>query len=100
MPVNFAGAIMNVRKLLIPSVSLHRHEIIRSEGNYFCDACANYNPDLGRGMISHSRPCAYGPRALKRPRAKPAWSGMADHAPAFGLDCIYQNDQSLQCLCY
>ena len=32
-PVNFAGAIMNVR--LLPSVSLHRHEIIRSEGNYF-----------------------------------------------------------------
>ena len=26
MPVNFAGAIMNVRELLIPSVSLHRHE--------------------------------------------------------------------------
>ena len=35
MPVNFAGAIMNVRELLIPSVSLHRHEIIRSEGNGF-----------------------------------------------------------------
>ena len=33
--VNFAGAIMNVRELLIPSVSLHRHEIIRSKGNYF-----------------------------------------------------------------
>ena len=28
-------AIMNVRELLIPSVSLHRHEILRSEGNYF-----------------------------------------------------------------
>ena len=35
MPVNFAGAIMNVRELLIPSVSLHLHEIIQSEGNYF-----------------------------------------------------------------
>ena len=34
-PVNFAGAIMIVRELLNPSVSLHRHEIIRSEGNYF-----------------------------------------------------------------
>ena len=32
---NFAGAIINVRELLIPSVSLHRHEIIRSEGNCF-----------------------------------------------------------------
>ena len=27
MPVNFAGAIMNVRELLIPSVSFHRHEL-------------------------------------------------------------------------
>ena len=90
MPVNFAGAIMNVRELLIPSVSLHLHEIIRSEGNYIlCGACANYNPDLGRGMIGHSRPVAYGPRALKRPRAKRDWSGIADHAPALGLDCIY-----------
>ena len=35
MSVNFAGAIMNVRELLIPSVSLHHHDIIRSEGNYF-----------------------------------------------------------------
>ena len=35
MSVNFAGAIMNVRELLIPSVSLHRHEILRSEGNCF-----------------------------------------------------------------
>ena len=27
MPVNFAGAILNVRELLIPSVSFHRHEL-------------------------------------------------------------------------
>ena len=27
MPFNFAGAIMNVRELLILSVSLHRHDI-------------------------------------------------------------------------
>ena len=67
---------MNVRELLIPSVSLHHHEIIlRSEGFYrmhhtiLCGACANYNPDLGRGMIGHSRPVTYGTRALKRPRA-------------------------------
>ena len=39
-------------------------------------------------MIGHSRPVAYGPRALKRPRALRDWSGMADHAPALGLDCI------------
>ena len=35
MPVNLAGAIMNLRELLIPSDSLHCHEIIRSEGNCF-----------------------------------------------------------------
>ena len=35
MPVNFAGAIMNVGEWLIPSVSAHLHEIIRSESNYF-----------------------------------------------------------------
>ena len=29
----------------------------------------------GRGMIGHSRPVAYGPRAIRD------WSGMADHAP-------------------
>ena len=34
----------------------------------------------GRGMIGHSRPIAYGPRALERPRAIRDWSGMADHA--------------------
>ena len=49
----------------------------------------NYNPDLGRGLIGDSRPGAFGPRALKRPRAKRAWSGIADQAPALGLDCIY-----------
>ena len=55
----------------------------------FCGACANYNPDLGQGMIGHSRPVGYGPRALKRPWAIHDWSGMADHAPALGLDCIF-----------
>ena len=49
----------------------------------------NYNPDLGRGLIGDSRPGAFGPRALKRPRAKRAWSGIADQAPALGLDCIF-----------
>ena len=61
-----------------------------AKATILCGACANYNPDLGRGMIGHSRPVAYGPRALKRPRAIRDWSGMADHAPALGLDCIFK----------
>ena len=60
-----------------------------AKATVLCGACANYNPDLGRGMIGHSRPVAYGPRALKRPRAMRDWSRMADHAPALGLDCIF-----------
>ena len=60
-----------------------------AKATILCGACANYNPDLGRGMIGHSRPVAYGPRALKRPLAIRDWSGMADHAPALGLDCIF-----------
>ena len=60
-----------------------------AKATILCGACANYNPDLGRGMIGQTRPVAYGPRALKRPRAIRDWSGMANYAPALGLDCIY-----------
>ena len=94
MPVNFAGAIMNVRE---SAHSITDQFPFSSSWNdtkrrqlFLCGACANYNPDLGRGIIGHSRPVAYGPRALERPRAIRDWSGMADHAPALGLGCIYQ----------
>ena len=65
-----------------------------AKATILCDACANYNPDLGRGMIGHSRPVAYGPQELKRPRAIRDRSGMADHAPALGLDCVYEEQDS------
>ena len=46
-----------------------------------CGACANYNPDLGRGMIGHSTRqsrMAYGDQ-----------SRMADHAPAQPLPSVW-----------
>ena len=86
-----------VQTRMFENCSFHQFPFIvmkyyEAKATTLCGACANYNPDLGGGggggMIGHSRPVAYGPRALKRPRAIRDWSGMADHAPALGLDCI------------
>ena len=58
-----------------------------AKATILCGACANYNLDLGRGMIGHSRPAVYGPRVLKRPRAIRGlvWNGQSCPCPRSGL---------------
>ena len=89
MPVNFADAITNVRELLIPSVSPHCHEIIRSEGNVlWCMCKLQSRPRAGHDWpFQTSRVWSSG---AKTPSAICDWSGMADHAPALSLDCRFK----------